>query len=71
MEHLQLLAPGDLPLLAASGAPKLAALEKEIDADGKPHSRVIDGATVSAKFAIVRTSIKTKNVVAVLEGRPC
>ena len=55
-------------LLAANDMPTLADLEKQIDGDLKPRSRVLEGWTASAKIDIARTSIETRNVVAVLEG---
>ena len=55
-------------LLEAGGAPKLAAVEAQIDGDLKPRSKVLDGVTLTAKYAIDRKQIKTKNVIGVLEG---
>jgi hypothetical protein len=55
-------------LLAASGQPKLEALEKEIDSDLKPRSRVLEGWTLSGSVDIVRSAVTTKNVIGVLEG---
>jgi hypothetical protein len=55
-------------LLEASGQPKLAELEAQIDDDLKPRSRVLEGWTVNATVTIDRTPIETKNVVGVLEG---
>jgi hypothetical protein len=55
-------------LLAAAGQPTLEELEKQIDADGKPHSRALSGWTLDARISITRHEVETKNVVGVLEG---
>ena len=55
-------------LLEAAGQPKLAAIEKEIDADLKPRSRPLDGWNLAATINIERQGLRTKNVVGVLEG---
>jgi hypothetical protein len=55
-------------ILKAAGAPTLEALEKEIDADGKPHSRELKGVKVDMDISIVRKAVSVKNVVGVLEG---
>jgi Peptidase family M28/PDZ domain/PA domain len=55
-------------LLAAAGQPKLETLEKEIDADLKPRSRVLEGITMTGSVEIVRKGVTTKNVIGVLEG---
>ena len=55
-------------LLAAAGSPTLATVEKEIDADLKPHSKPLDGATASVSYKIERKELKTRNVIGVLEG---
>lgn len=55
-------------LLAASGQPKLETLEKEIDGDLKPRSRMLAGWTLSESIKIVRKGVETRNVVGVLEG---
>lgn len=55
-------------LLKAAGAPSLEALEKEIDADGKPHSRELKDVKVDLSVAVVRKPLNVKNVVGVLEG---
>ena len=55
-------------ILAAAGEPDLAELEKQIDADLKPRSRVLRGVSLSAKVTINRPSVETENVVGVLEG---
>lgn len=55
-------------LLKTGGAPTLEALEKEIDADGKPHSREIKDVKIDLKVSIVRKPLSVKNVVGVLEG---
>jgi hypothetical protein len=55
-------------LLAASGQPKLETLEKDIDADLKPRSRLLEGWTLSASIKIERKGVTTKNVIGVLEG---
>ena len=55
-------------VLAAAGEPNLAELEKQIDGDLKPRSRLLKGVTLSAKVTIDRPSVETKNVVGVLEG---
>src|SRR5262249_30321601 len=56
-------------LLEAAGAPSLAELEKQIDEDLKPASRVLEGLKLDAEVTIDRTPISAKNVVAVLEGK--
>lgn len=48
--------------------PKLAGLEKEIDSDLKPRSRLIADATADVSYTIERKEVKTKNVIGVLEG---
>ncbi len=55
-------------ILAAAGEPNLAELEKRIDGDLKPRSRLLKGVLLSAKLTIDRPSVETKNVVGVLEG---
>lgn len=55
-------------VLQAAGEPKLAELEKQIDSDLKPRSRVLKGLELSAKITIDRPGIETKNVIGVLEG---
>jgi hypothetical protein len=55
-------------LLAEAGEPSLAELENTIDEDLKPHSHELKKWTLSGRIAIERTSVKTKNVVGVLEG---
>ncbi len=55
-------------LLEAAHEPKLDALEKEIEGDQKPHSRALKGWKLSATVDIARNEVKTRNVVAVLEG---
>lgn len=55
-------------MLAEAGEPSLAELEAKIDEDLKPRSHELKKWTLSARIAIDRGSIKTKNVVAVLEG---
>ena len=55
-------------LLAEAGQPRLADLEREIDADLKPHSRAFEGWSADASIAISREPIATKNVIGVLEG---
>lgn len=55
-------------LLKAAGQPELSALEKEIDADGKPHSRSLKDVKVDLSVSIVRKGVGVKNVVGVLEG---
>ncbi len=55
-------------LLAAAGAPSLKELEKSIDSDLKPRSRLLENCALSAKIQIDFPSIPTKNVVGVLEG---
>jgi len=54
--------------LAAAGAPTLEALEKEIGADIKPHSRALENLTLDLDVKLERKSLKTRNVVGVLEG---
>ncbi len=55
-------------ILAAAGEPSLADLEKQIDGDLKPRSRLLKGVSLSAKVTIDRPAVNTKNVVGVLEG---
>lgn len=55
-------------LLKAAGAPSLEALEKEIDADGKPHSRELKDVKVDMTVSVSRKPLNVKNVVGVLEG---
>ncbi len=55
-------------VLSAAGAPGLAELEKQIDADLKPRSRLLEGVSLDAKLAIDRPSVETENVIGVLEG---
>jgi hypothetical protein len=55
-------------ILEAAGEPNLAELEKQIDDDLKPRSRLLKGVTLSAKVKVDRASVETKNVVGVLEG---
>ncbi len=55
-------------LLAEAGEPSLGDLEKQIDTDLKPRSRVIDGWKVSATIGINHSEVETKNVIGVLEG---
>lgn len=55
-------------VLGAVGAPTLAEAEKAIDADLKPHSRPLDGVTISEKYTVERKALTAKNVVGVLEG---
>ena len=55
-------------LLAAAGEPPLAELEKQIDSDLKPRSRLLRDWAASGKVDIERTTIETRNVVGVLEG---
>jgi hypothetical protein len=55
-------------LLTSAGQPKLETLEKEIDSDLKPRSRLLEGWTLSTSIKITRKSLATKNVVGVLEG---
>ncbi len=55
-------------LMSAAGEPSLSDLEKKIDEDLKPRSRVIPGWHVTAKIGIDSQTIETKNVVGVIEG---
>lgn len=55
-------------ILKAAKVPVLEQLEKEIDADGKPHSRELKDVTVEMNVPIVRKGVGVKNVVGVLEG---
>jgi len=55
-------------LLAASGQPRLETIEKEIDGDLKPRSRVLEGWKVDSSYQIDRKGLQTKNVIGVLEG---
>ena len=55
-------------LLTAAGQPTLAKLEKQIDADLKPRSRLLKGWTLSGRATSRQESIVTKNVIGVLEG---
>jgi hypothetical protein len=55
-------------LLTRAGAPSLADLEKQIDQDLKPGSRMLKDWTVSMRIAIDTRPDATKNVVGVLQG---
>jgi hypothetical protein len=55
-------------LLAAAKQPSLEEFEKQIDADLKPASRVLEGWTVRGEVTIERKTLQAKNVVGVLEG---
>jgi hypothetical protein len=55
-------------LLKAAGAPSLAELETQIDADLKPVSRVLDGVTVDLDLTMTREPLKVKNVLGMIEG---
>jgi len=55
-------------LLAAAGQPRLEAIEKEIDADLKPRSRILEGWALSTSIQIDRKGVTTRNVIGVLEG---
>ncbi len=55
-------------VLTAAGEPKLAELEKQIDGDLQPRSRLLKGVLLSAKVTIDRPGVETRNVVGVLEG---
>jgi hypothetical protein len=55
-------------LLAGAEQPALAELEKQIDQELKPRSRTLRDWTVSARIAITRSAIATRNVIGVLEG---
>lgn len=55
-------------LLAAAGQPSLAKLEEQIDADLKPHSHELAGWTLGGQVNIQINTIRTRNVVGVLEG---
>ena len=55
-------------ILKSAAAPALEQLEKEIDADGKPHSRELKDVSTDLEVNIVRKGIAVKNVVGVLEG---
>ena len=55
-------------MLEAGGAPKLAELEKAIDADLKPQSKELKDITISGDIAMKATTITAKNVIGVLEG---
>jgi len=55
-------------ILATAGEPNLAELEKQIDGDLKPRSRLLEGVLLSAKLTIDRPSVETRNVIGVLEG---
>jgi hypothetical protein len=55
-------------MLEAAGSPKLEELEKQIDTDLKPRSKELKYVDVTTSFTIDRKKIKTKNVIAVLEG---
>ena len=54
-------------LLRSSGA-ELSAVEKDIDATLKPHSRALAGWTCRLETAMKHTRVPVKNVVGVLEG---
>jgi hypothetical protein len=55
-------------VLKAAGEPSLAELERQIDSDLMPRSRLLKGVELSARLTIVRPAVETKNVVGVLEG---
>lgn len=55
-------------LLQAAGEPKLADLERQIDSDLKPRSRLLKDLELSAQITIDRPAVETKNVIGVLEG---
>jgi hypothetical protein len=55
-------------LLTSAGEPKLETIEKQIDSDLKPRSKLLEGWTLSSSIQIVRKLITTKNVIGVLEG---
>ncbi len=55
-------------LLEDAGEPPLEQLERDVDGDLKPRSRVLEKASVTASIPIVRGVAKTKNVVGVIEG---
>lgn len=55
-------------LLAGAGQPTLADLEKDIDSDLKPRTAELKGWTAKAKIDIERTTIETRNVVAMIKG---
>ena len=55
-------------LLAASGLPGLEELEQSYRAEKAPAARPLEGWTLGTSVAIRPTTIKTKNVVGVLEG---
>ncbi len=55
-------------VLAGAGQPSLADLEKQIDDDLTPRTRELPGWTLDARVEIERPSIKTKNVIGMLEG---
>lgn len=55
-------------LLSAAGAPGLDELQKSIDDQLKPCSRVLEGWTARLRVEIERKEITTRNVVGVLEG---
>ncbi|MEI7921965.1 MAG: M20/M25/M40 family metallo-hydrolase [Planctomycetota bacterium] len=55
-------------ILKSANAPTLEQLEKEIDADGKPHSRLLKDISSDMEINIARKGVAVKNVVGVLEG---
>ena len=55
-------------LLAGAGKSSLESLEKEINADLKPHSFEVAGWSSRGKSDVTRTPVATRNVVGVLEG---
>ena len=55
-------------ILKSANAPTLEQLEKEIDADGKPHSRLLKEVSSDMEINIARKGVAVKNVVGVLEG---
>jgi len=55
-------------LLAAAGQPKLETIEKEIDGDLKPRSRILEGWSLSGSVRVERKGLQTRNVIGVLEG---
>jgi hypothetical protein len=56
------------PIVKQATGASLAELERQIDDDLKPRSRVLDGLRVQGETNIERVETPVKNVVAVLEG---
>lgn len=56
-------------LFKSAGKPPLEEIEEEIDKDLKPHSFALKGWAADAEITVIRSEVKCKNVVGVLDGR--